>query len=159
MVATCRRLAERLEADGLKTKEFFLSLTPAQWRQPIYTEGSCWEPVRILGHFVISEKAFARLLAGVQAGGPGAAEDFDINRYNESQVAKLGTPDPANLLAEFEQARQANATWVAGLEAADLARTGRHPFLGVTTLEEMIKMIYRHNQIHIREMRKALASI
>jgi hypothetical protein len=37
-----------------------------------------------------------------------------------------------------------------------LEKTGRHPFLGVTTLREMIKMIYIHNQTHYRDLRRVL---
>jgi hypothetical protein len=46
------------------------------------------------------------------------------------------------------------SAFVAGLSEADLQKTGRHPFLGETSLAEMIKMVYRHNQIHYRDLRK-----
>jgi len=49
--------------------------------------------------------------------------------------------------------REKMATWVESLDEADLAKEGRHPFLGETTVEEMIKLVYRHNQIHYRDMR------
>jgi len=45
---------------------------------------------------------------------------------------------------------------VASMSTDDLARQGRHPFLGQATLSEMIKMVYRHNQIHYRDLRKVL---
>jgi hypothetical protein len=40
------------------------------------------------------------------------------------------------------------------MQPADLERIGRHPFLGVAPLVEMIKLVYRHNGIHIRDARK-----
>jgi len=37
-----------------------------------------------------------------------------------------------------------------------LEKQGRHPFLGVTTIREMVKMLYIHNLTHYRDMKKAL---
>jgi len=42
------------------------------------------------------------------------------------------------------------------MQESDLERKGRHPFLGITTLEEMLKLIYRHTMIHQRDIRRAL---
>jgi hypothetical protein len=39
----------------------------------------------------------------------------------------------------------------------DLAKQGRHPFLGTASLSDMIKLMYMHNQIHIRDIRRMLA--
>jgi hypothetical protein len=44
-----------------------------------------------------------------------------------------------------------------GLSADDLVKTGRHPWLGIAPLEDMIQLLYRHNQIHQRDIRKLLA--
>ena len=42
------------------------------------------------------------------------------------------------------------------LNDSDLAIEGRHPWLGVSPIEEMIKLLYRHNLIHQRDIRKVL---
>jgi hypothetical protein len=46
--------------------------------------------------------------------------------------------------------------WVSGIDENDLEKIGRHPYLGRTTLREMIKMVYLHNQIHYRDVKKVL---
>jgi hypothetical protein len=46
--------------------------------------------------------------------------------------------------------------WVTRLQDSELERTGRHPYLGITTLREMIKMVYIHNQTHYRDIRRVL---
>jgi hypothetical protein len=90
-------------------------------------------------------------------GGAGVGEDFDINSYNERKVDALqGTP-VGPLLDQFRLARQASAALVSGLAASDLNKTGRHPFLGVAPVGEIVMLIYRHNQIHQRDIRKTLA--
>jgi len=58
-------------------------------------------------------------------------------------------------LIKFQDVRAKMATWVETLNEEDLQKEGRHPFLGETTVEEMIKLVYRHNQIHYRDMRKS----
>jgi hypothetical protein len=47
-------------------------------------------------------------------------------------------------------------TWVSNLQELELEITGRHPFLGNTSIRDMIKMLYIHNLDHYRDMRKAL---
>jgi hypothetical protein len=58
------------------------------------------------------------------------------------------------LLEQFIAVRAEMTAWVAALTEADLEKQGRHPYLGQATLAEMIKMVYRHNQIHYRDLRK-----
>ena len=38
----------------------------------------------------------------------------------------------------------------------DLERSGNDPYLGETSLSEMIKLTYRHLQIHLRDVRERL---
>jgi uncharacterized protein (TIGR03083 family) len=149
-------LAERLKTEGEKTADFFASLTPAQWELEVYTEGETWTVHSVLTHYLTAENGFLQIFANILAGGPGVAENFDIDRFNASQQRKNRDLAPAEALAQFRATRAKMVELVAGLSEADLEKPGRHPFLGQTTLVEMIKMIYRHNQIHHRDLRKIL---
>ena len=149
-------LSARLKTEGEKTADFFAALTPDQWNSLVYTEGAEWTVRNVLAHYVTAEKGFVKLFSSIRDGGPGAAEDFDIDRYNASQQQKSKELTPAELLEQFKAVRAEMAAWVASLTESDLQKQGRHPFLGVTTLAEMIKMIYRHNQIHQRDLRKVI---
>jgi uncharacterized protein (TIGR03083 family) len=151
-------LSERLRAEGQKTVEFFGSLTPEQWNLTVYTEGPAWTARQVLAHFVSAEHSFGRLVNDVATGGPGAPESFDIDGFNLQEVASLGDLSPAELLARFTDIRAQTTARVAQLEVADLERLGRHPFLGVVPLAEIIKLVYRHNQLHQRDLRRALSS-
>jgi hypothetical protein len=86
----------------------------------------------------------------------GVAEDFDIDGYNamQQEVSK-GVPCQ-ELMKSYRAGRSEMTSLVESLTIADLRREGRHPFLGLTTLAEMIKMVYRHNQIHLRDLRKMI---
>jgi len=150
-------LAERLRAEGEKVAAYFGALTGNQWRQVVYSEDAEWKVRDILAHFVSVEKSILKLFEDIRAGGEGASEDFSIDRFNVSQVSKLADTSPADLLVQFKEARAGTIAWVSGLSESDLQKMGRHPFLGVTALGEMIKMVYRHNQIHLRDMRHVSA--
>jgi len=60
------------------------------------------------------------------------------------------------LIEQYKEIRANAVKWVAGLNDSELEITGRHPFLGQTVIREMIKMLYIHNQLHYRDMKKAL---
>ncbi len=146
-------LAKRLRSEGEKMTAFFAELSDPDWDQTVYTEGETWTIRSVLVHFVTAEQGFLKLFPDIVAGGEGAAADFDIDRYNARQQEKAQALTPQELLVQFQDVRAKMAEWVEGLGEADLAKEGRHPFLGETTVEEMIKLVYRHNQIHYRDMR------
>lgn len=149
-------LADRLKTEGEKTHAFFSALAPDGWQTPVYTEGQTWTTRNVLAHFVTAERGFLKLFADIRAGGPGASEEFDIDRYNANQQEKTRELTPAELLEQFRAVRAEMAALVASFSEEDLQKQGRHPFLGLTTLAEMVKMVYRHNQIHLRDLRKLL---
>lgn len=149
-------LAERLKAEGDKYYALFENLTDAQWQIKVYTEGSTWTIRNVLAHFVTAERSFLKLFTNILDGGIGAVEDFSIDRYNARQQEKSKDLTPEMLLDQFKSVRAQMTTWVSGLTDEDLSKEGRHPFLGMVPLADMIKMVYRHNQIHFRDIRKVL---
>lgn len=150
-------LVERLKAEGAKTTDFFKALTQEQWETEIYTDGSCWSVHQVLAHFVSSESAYGRLIENILAGGTGAPEDFDIDAYNERKVASIRDVPAQALIVQFTEFRARNVGLVANMTQDDLAIQARHPFLGVTEMAEIIKLLYRHNQIHQRDVRKKIS--
>jgi hypothetical protein len=154
MADTPKHLADRLTQEGQRTVEFFRALTPEQLQVELYSEGSIWAARQVLAHFVATESGILHLIEDILAGGNGASEDFDIDRFNERSVSKLKDAAVEELLLKFEQHRATSAVRVASMTVDDLQKIGRHPFLGPTTVEEIIKMLYRHNQIHQRDIRK-----
>jgi hypothetical protein len=149
-------IAERMLVEGRKTLEFFRSLTPEQWESTIYTEGSVWRLRDVLAHFVSAELGMLRLVESILSGGQGTPDDFDLNAYNERKVAGLKDTPIEVLLEQFSNARQRSVALVQTVSAADLAKNGRHPWLGIAPIADILKMMYRHNQIHQREIRRIL---
>jgi len=147
-------LAERLKKEGDKVVEYFSALTDEQWQAEVYTEGDTWTIRNVLAHFVTSERGLLKLFKSIREGGLGAADDFSIDHYNARQQEKSKDLTPQELLEQFVDVRADMVKWVAGFSQEDLAKEGRHPYMGQVQLVEMLKMIYLHNQIHFRDFRK-----
>lgn len=149
-------LAEKLKSEGDKILSVFSNLTEEQWQMEVYTEGTTWTIRNVLSHFVTSERGLLKLFEQIRQGGPGATDDFSIDRYNAAMQARTKDATPQELLDQFEEVRAHAVEWVSGLHETELETTGRHPFLGQTVLREMIKMLYIHNLTHYRDLKRAL---
>jgi hypothetical protein len=149
-------LAEKLKSEGEKFVSIFSGLVDEQWQMEIYTEGTTWTIRNVLSHFVTSERGLIKLFEQIRQGGAGSAEDFSIDRYNAAMQARTKELTPQELLEQYKTIRAESVAWTLGLSEDDLEKQGRHPFLGLTTIREMIKMLYIHNLTHYRDMKKVL---
>ncbi|MBL8061414.1 MAG: DinB family protein [Anaerolineales bacterium] len=149
-------LAEKLKTEGERMLAFFAQLTDDQWVGEVYTEGETWTIRNVLAHYVTSERGLVRLFERIRTTGEGAADDFSIDRYNTAQQEKTKDLTPAELLEQYKQVRAESVQWVSSLKDEELDIKGRHPFLGETVIREMVKMLYLHNQLHYRDVKRAL---
>src|SRR5512143_3515321 len=149
-------LAEKLRTEGEKMVSVFSGIQDDQWSQQVYTEGTTWTIRNILSHFVTSERGLIKLFEQIRQGGAGTADDFSIDRYNAAMQERTKELSPQELLEQYKQVRANSVAWVSALNENELEIIGRHPFLEITTIREMIKLLYIHNQTHYRDMKKAM---
>mgnify|MGYP001418857649 CR=1 FL=1 len=149
-------LAEKLKAEGERMAQFFSELSDDQWSNEVYTEGATWSIRNVLSHFVTSERGLIKLFERIRTSGEGASDDFSIDRYNAAQQEKTKDLSPAELLEQYKQVRAEAVAWVSRLKDEELDIKGRHPFLGETVIREMIKMLYLHNQLHYRDVKRVM---
>jgi len=149
-------ILKRLQEEGLKTAAYFRTLSEGDLAQVVYTSGPQWRARDILAHFVSAEQTLLMYGRQMLAGGSGAPDDFVIDEFNAIQVAGLRGAAPGALVTQFEIARAATADMVAGMSDADFDRIGRHPWFGRAPMEQMLKLVYRHNMLHERDVRRAL---
>jgi len=154
MTDSPERLAERLASEGQKTIDFFSNLPDPLWFMTIYEEGTLWQVRQILAHLVSAEAANRQLIQAIMVGSPGAPLDFNIDIFNEKEVKSLASQPNQELIDQFKRLRQETIEFVLSLRTDDLQKQGCHPFFGVAALEDIIKLIYRHGQIHVRDIRK-----
>ena len=149
-------LADKLRSEGEKFDKLFAELTDAQWQAEVYTEGETWTLRNVLSHFVTSERGLVRLFEKIRLGDAGSPDDFSIDRYNTAQQQKTKDLSPQELLEQYKAVRADSIAWTLSLSESDLEKQGKHPFLGMTSIREMIKMLYIHNMTHYRDMKKVL---
>ena len=149
-------LADKLKSEGEKFFKLFAGLADDQWQTEVYTEGETWTLRNVLSHFVTSERGLVKLFERFRTTGEGLPDDFSIDRYNASQQEKTKDLTPQELLEQYKEVRADSVAWTLSLNESDLDIQNRHPYIGVTTIREMIKMLYLHNQLHYRDMKKVL---
>jgi len=156
MPATPQAMADRLREEGARVFDFFNNLSKDQWEVQVYPPDSDWSLHHLLAHFTSSEVGRKTLVQNVLSGGEGASSDFDIELFNQREVEKLLDEPNSYLLELFLKTRAELVTIIAGLEKDDLNRIGNDPYLGTVPLLEIIKLTYRHLQIHLRDARRGL---
>ena len=152
------KIIDRLKSEGAESLNFFRAMPSSAWATQIYDIGPEWDVREVLCHFVSSESSLVELFKRIVATGEGVADDFDIDRWNKSKVSKMDEMMPDELIRQFEVTRAMTVTWTGTLEEADLDKVGRHPFLGMVEVEQMLKLLYRHNMLHQRDVTRALAA-
>jgi hypothetical protein len=157
MVNSPQWLAEKLKEEGEKTVLFFRDLPDTAWETRMYSDGAIWSVRDVLAHFVVTEVGIPRIMREVLSGGIGSPDDFDLDDYNRRHVSGLENLPVEALLERFAALRADTIRFVSSLSAADLAIEGRHPYLGLAPLVDMIRLMYRHIQIHQRDIRRALS--
>ncbi len=154
-----QKLAQRLREEGQQTVAFFEAIPPDQWERQVYTDGESWSIRQILAHIAQSEDGIYRMVAHIVSGGEGVPEDFDLDRYNQHKVQQAQDQSPSDLIAMFSERRAVTVRWVSALSEEDLQKTGRHPWLGESQIADMLKLMYRHVQLHQRDIRKLLKGL
>ncbi len=146
----------KITKETKKTLKFFKELPDDVWGMQLYTDGALWTVHQVLAHIVETEGSLKALFSNIANGGKGVGADFDIDRYNHSHVDKMSEKSKEELFSMFGERRSKMLEFVSGLSAESLENVGNHPFLGHTTLDQMLRLYLVHINIHIRDIRKAL---
>lgn len=147
-------LATKLRSEGERTMAFFSALPERDWQRMLYRDDVAWQVRDALEHLIQSEASLCRLFQQVVAGGEGAPAHFDIDRFNHLHTGLLAELSRGELLARFHAGREATANFAQALTDDQLAMRGRHPALGDASIEEMLKMIYLHTTMHMRDIKR-----
>ena len=148
-------LVGKLEKGRQRTFEIFNSLDPEQWQLVLY-DHPVWQVRDLLAHFVSAEDQLRDLSKEVASGGVGSPPAFDIDGNNAAEQSRLKGRSRPDLMDMLDGSRQETIAWVKTLTAAQLDLVGRHPALGGVTLEIMLKSIYGHQLIHMRDLQRLL---
>ena len=145
-----------LERGLTETVSFFSELSPQQLETTVYENDVSWTAKQILAHFVTIEKSMQWLFRDILAGGAGSPPDFDLDRFNFTQVKKLDDRTMPDLLEQFKTVRQETIAIVDQMKETGLDLEGRHAFHGHGKLERFIRWAYEHVDLHVEDIRKAM---
>ncbi len=152
-------LAQTLRTESDRTCALFRALTPDRWSIQVYQDGATWTVRDLLYHFIHVEGQMFRIVEDIKRGGAGSPE-IDIDPYNAKQTPLLAAAfvgqSEAALIERFAAEREKLAAFTVTFTDADLARQGRHPTLGIMTLNDLIRVIYLHLKVHGRDIKRAL---
>jgi len=157
MHESAQRLASRIETEGRKAVDLFRALSESDLARVIYGESPTWQVREILAHLTSAQATVLDTLASVLAGGPGLDRSMDLDAFNAAEVTRLAPRTASQLIAQFKEDSSALSTRVAALTDDDLARRCWHPWFGDTTVEETLRLAYRHTMMHLRDVRRTVA--
>jgi hypothetical protein len=149
-------LAEKLMAEGDKTLIFFRGLPEDAWAKQVFEDGAQWDVRGVFEHLVLSEVSLLKLFAGIVRGGPGASEGFDVDRFNHEHTGQLEAHARGQLFEHYAATRNQTVSFTRARDDDQLAMRGRHPAMGDSPVEDMLKMIYLHHTMHMRDVKKAI---
>lgn len=149
-------IAQKLLDEGARTIAFLSNLAPEVWAKPCHGEGSDWTVRDVVEHLILSEEGLRSQFRQISTGGEGAPEGFDIDGFNASRKSKLAEMTHEQLFERYTYSRNRTAEFARGLSDEQLAIMGRHPALGMCALADMLKMMYLHHTMHIKEIKKVI---
>ncbi len=144
-------IVARLEKGMAKTLERFNALEAQAWQTGVYEGPPRWTARDLAAHFYSSEVHLLLMARNVAAGGEGAPEGFDYNAFNAQEQQRLAGMAGDEVLTGLAEARRETIEFARALSDEQLDLVGRHPALGMVSLEIMLIAIYGHQLMHVRE--------
>src|SRR5512142_394142 len=137
-------LRDHLAAARAKLDALAARLGADDWERPVQSEGEHWTARQMLAHLLSAETGQLATLKGIADGGPGVKEGFDLDRWNNKQVAREAARTPEELLAALGAARRDTLAAIEALSDEQMARTGRHARGDVLSVEQIFYRIGEH---------------
>jgi hypothetical protein len=138
------------------TVDALLRGLPEKWVRS--NEGKAtWSAFDIMGHLIVGERTdwMTRVRVILEHGEARPFDPFDrFAQSRESQDKSL-----EQLLDDFARLRRENlaALQALNLQPEDLSRLGRHPALGVVTLQQLLATWAVHDLTHVHQLSRVMA--
>ena len=150
------QLTQKLSESRTALFELLNSLSPEQWRTPIFSEGDTWTVATVLAHLVESERGMSIHVHKIRKGEATIAADFDLERWNAGLVRRTGDVVPEELMANAVATRAKTLAVMNSLDDNEWELTGRHPSRGEISVAQYYETIHAHEVDHLRDLRAAL---
>jgi hypothetical protein len=118
-----------------------------------------WTVRDLLVHLATSERGVQDVLDGMLRGESIVPRDFDLDRWNRGQVARMGGLSLEALAKRLRETRRKTLELVDRLTEADLERRGRHALGREVSLGETLRIMAAHERVHIEEVNYAVLRV
>jgi hypothetical protein len=140
--------------DELLTLIEGLDQATLNWRPP----GGGWSIHDNMAHLADAERAHRRFVHAVIKGRSPRLEGFDLDRWNEENVARRAGQTPDEILDALRSERQETVAFMADLPHDAWGRIGDHSALGEVSVRQVIRVIGVHERMHLNEIRRLIES-
>jgi uncharacterized damage-inducible protein DinB len=130
-------------------------MTEQEWSLP--TDDGLWTVKDNVLHVSISEPGLVRLAKKALQGEPLRSPDFDLDYYNERQVAKYREKTVDEIIADLEAARTATLAFIESLQDRDLDREAEDKYFGRVTVEYLLRRIATHDRHHLEVIKRSIS--
>ncbi len=154
------KLVLKLERSKSDIYAFFESIDEKNWDRIVYSTESSepWQIHNIFSHLIISEESFLVLFNQMCAGREIIQNTINIDQFNAEHQKQFVSISKKELIGRFLDNRQNMIQFVMKISQKELSIMGDHPALGISKLEDMIKLIPIHDQMHMKDIKKILTS-
>ena len=132
------------------------SLTPDQWESQVFSEGAQWSVLSTLRHLAESETGMSIQIHKTRKGQPTVPEGFDLDRWNAGTDTRMAEVSSDSIIETLKTTRAKTIEVMESLADDDWAKVGRHPSMGISSIEQYYGIIHGHQMTHIQDIRKAL---
>jgi hypothetical protein len=150
------QLRAGLESSRARAEEVLASLRESDLDCPANPE---WKVRDLLVHLATSERGVQDVLDGMLRGDSIVPTDFDLDRWNRGQVARMGGLSLEALAERLRETRRKTLELVDRLTEADLGRRGRHALGREVSLGETLRIMAAHERVHIEEVNYAVLRV
>ncbi len=149
-------LNQKLDQSRHELLTLLASLTDAQWRTPVISEGDTWTPLEVIAHLAENERGMSIHIYKTRQGKETVPESFKVDDWNAGLKGRMGAPTPAEALQNLEQVRVKTLEGLETINDDEWGLKGRHPVQGLITIEEYYHVIANHDVSHLNDIKKGL---
>lgn len=156
MSETRESLRQRLLQSQQAVLDQALAMDEAARRTPV---NAGWSAQDLLAHLASAELGHCQVIRRLLAGESTLLPGFDLDAFNQAEVAARRAHTLPELITEYQANRAATLALLETVGDEDWAKAGPHPGGFDTTVEGVFRVITIHEKRHLREWQAALAIV
>ena len=137
-----------------KVLDALTGLTESNARTTMINTG--WSVQDAVAHLAAAELGHCQVIARLLTNTPTDIAGFDLDAFNNAEVAARRPISLSDLIAEYQTNRAATLQLLASVGEDDWDRAGWHPGGFETTVEGVFRVIAIHEKRHLREIQAVL---